>query len=255
MSDTNFRPHRRDLMTGLAAAGSLIATGASAQDVEASSLEIDHISLGVQNLFEGSERLQRETGIPSIQGRWFPDIGMANRYFATGDNTYIEVESVIDPFAIARKNPIAVDTYAQLAGGDAFLGYVLRVKSRAELDRIAKRLGVTVVAAPLGVRVDGVPSVNYVRAPDTPLAWPRGLPNFIFWDGTVTKPVLPGPVKPTGIAWLEVGGTRADMEKWVGDAVSRLPFRYNGKPAGLYAVGIKSRDRIIEVRRTARHLA
>ena len=246
MIDTVF-----DRRAFIAGAGAVIAaTAAGAANGKArpvSTMAIDHISLGVKNLFEGAARLQIETGIVGTEGSWFPEVGMANRYFRTGNSTYIEVESVIDPYAVESLRP-AKHFVEQLRDGDRFLGWVIRVETREELQEIASRLRSEILDSPLGQNVSGGPRANYVRTPETFSCWSRGLPNFIYWDQK-PKPITPGPVIPTGIAWLEVGGTEQRMRDWIGNDITRLPLRFNGKELGVHAVAIQVEGRVIEVRR------
>ncbi|WP_176489138.1 VOC family protein [Rhizorhabdus dicambivorans] len=239
---------RRQFMS--LAGATLVGTAMAAVPANAaakSSLAIDHVSLGVRDLFEGSARLNRETGITGIEGSWFPEGGMANRYFRTGNNTYIEVEAIIDPFA-AETMITARHLVERLRGGDCFLGWVARVNTREELDEIAARLKSKVVDAPLGLGADGSAKPNYVRTPEAFTTWTKGLPNFMYWDGR-PKPVVPGPTKPSGIAWLEIGGTQAAMRDWIGPGIENLPLKFNGKAPGVHAVGVESDRGIIEIRR------
>ncbi len=60
----------------------------------------------------------------------------------------------------------------------------------------------------------------------------------------------PGQVKPMGVEWLEMGGTEAEMEEWLGQPPSTLKMRFNGKSLGLYAIGVKTDTAgIVEIRR------
>lgn len=246
--DAPFQIDRRQFTAGVGAAlATLTASSSVSAAARKSTLAIDHVSLGVKDLFEGSARLQREIGIRSLEGTWFPEGGMANRYFRTGNDTFIEVEGITDPFA-SEKFATAKHLLERLRGGDCFLGWVLRVETREELQEIASRLNAEVLDGPLGLAADGSPQPNYVRTPESFSSWSRGLPNFMYWSGN-PRPVTPGPVKPTGIAWLEIGGVEADMRNWIGPGVETLPLRYNGKEPGVHAVGINSAKGIIEVRR------
>jgi hypothetical protein len=53
-----------------------------------------------------------------------------------------------------------------------------------------------------------------------------------------------------GVEWLEMGGTEAEMEEWLGQPPSTLKMRFNGKSLGLYAIGVKTDTAgIVEIRR------
>jgi hypothetical protein len=92
--------------------------------------------------------------------------------------------------------------------------------------------------------------------PSAAEAWPKGLPNWYCFEDRINmhpsgQPVIPAPglVKPMGLAWVEVGGTEAEMARWLGEPASKYPLRFNGKTLGLYALGIKSDKGEIVVRR------
>ncbi|GAA0334410.1 hypothetical protein GCM10009087_50880 [Sphingomonas oligophenolica] len=186
-------------------------------------------------------------GLPSHEGGWFPTGGMAYRYFRTGDNTVLEVNAITDPY-LAETNPHLGQMLARFRDGDCFIGWAVRVRSRQELQAIARRLGAEVSEATATRNVDGSAAPAYIHVPDTAATWAKGLPNFTYWDGT-PKPIAPGPVAPSGFAWLELGGSAEEMAKWIGDGMAALPLRFNGKAPGIHAVGINSNKGIIELRR------
>lgn len=202
-------------------------------------LRIDHIALGVQNLFEGAERLRAETGLGDREGGWFPGIGAANRIAALGPRQYLEVESVID--AVTAERTAGGRWFLdQLRAGDVFLGWCAGVDSREELDRYAEWFGVPVEETVTRVAADG--SVRgSPRTPSAPEAWRRGLPNVFYMDPD-THPANDAPHgrEPGGIAWMEVGGTERDMREWLGSGVDDLPLRFNHRPHGVYAVAVRS---------------
>jgi hypothetical protein len=61
-------------------------------------------------------------------------------------------------------------------------------------------------------------------------------------------------VRPTGIKWVEVGGTAGELAEWLGGMhhVDALPLKFNGKSLGVWAVcvGAEGRDDIV-IRRPA----
>lgn len=258
MTDHHTTFDRRTLLRGgiaLSAAATLtpmsaIAAGKAAA-AEASSIQIDHISFGVQNLYEGAQRLRDETGFGVAEGGWFRGIGIANRIMPTGADTYIEIESVIDTYEFERKNPAAQWFHSRMAGGDRFIGWCCRVSSLDELNAIAKRLGSKVIVGPVRTRPDGSEPVA-TRTPDTATCWAKGVPNF-FYVPDASKNAghipVPGANTPTGIAWLELGGTEREMSEWLGIPASNLPLRFNGKAPGVHAVGINSTRGLVEIRR------
>ena len=209
-------------------------------------IEIDHVCLAVRNFYEGSQRLLEETGLGHYEGGWFPTKGLANRIFPLGDDTYIEVESAIDTFAYAQGNPAATFFHDVAKDGDVFLGWCARTDSREELLELGLRSGMPVVADSLRVRPDGSTKISE-RVPDSGYCWRKGIPNLFL----VEPDQLPrhpsriasqfGTKKPTGIDWMEVGGSRAEMASWLGDdAASNMPLQYNGKAPGIYALAVNT---------------
>ena len=204
-------------------------------------LRIDHIALGVQNLFEGAERLRAETGFGDAEGGWFPGIGAANRIVPLGSRQYLEVESVVDAFAAERTGGRWFRD--QLRAGDVFLGWCAGVDDREELDGYAEWFGAPVDETATRVNADG--SVRgSPRVPSAPDAWRRGLPNVFRMD-PATHPAgsdVRHTREPGGIAWMEVGGAERDMRAWLGSGVDDLPLRYNHRPHGVYAVAVHIAD-------------
>jgi len=207
-------------------------------------IEIDHICVGVKNVYEGAQRLRDETGLGNYEGGWFPDLGLANRIVPLGDDTYIEVESVIDIFKVEERNQAAVWFRDKVAAGDVFIGWCARATTRAEMEAIAKRLDSDILEGRLRTRPDGSSSVA-VRVPDTLKCWIAGLPNFFFTPDLSRHPsrppIEPGSgVKPYGIAWMELGASEKAMSDWLGIPASSLPLRFNGRAPGLYALAVKT---------------
>jgi hypothetical protein len=215
-------------------------------------LAIDHISLGTRNLYEGTERLCRETGLGQYEGGWFPGLGIANRIVPLGLDQYIEVESVIDAYSPQHS---LTDRwfYDQISSGDVYIGWCLRVDTLEELEDHAERMGTEIIQTGLRQRPDGSLSAP-ARTPDTVYCWQRGLPNIFHIADMSTHPArqpCEQPAAPQGIAWMEVGGTQQDMIGWLGEEAKNLPLTYNGERPGLYAVAINAPDGEIVIRRTA----
>ncbi|HEY1913917.1 MAG TPA: hypothetical protein VGG73_23525, partial [Vicinamibacterales bacterium] len=59
----------------------------------------------------------------------------------------------------------------------------------------------------------------------------------------------PGLVEPGGVAWLEMGGTKAKMQEWLGQNPDDLRIKFNGKSAGLYAIGVSTDAGEVVIRR------
>ena len=210
-------------------------------------VEIDHICLGVQHLFEGAYRLRNETGFGDYEGGWFPQTSLANRIVPLGDDTYIEVEAVVDAYQLRAAEPVSVFFDACVQRGDAYVGWCVRVASREELDRVARRLHADVVEHTLKLLHDGQAGAGVARVPDAISCWAAGKPNFFYFPdmtvhGSRQIPTTPIRCSPQGLAWMEVGGTVEEMSDWLGISADMLPLRFNGAAAGLYAVAVNTAE-------------
>jgi hypothetical protein len=137
---------------------------------------------------------------------------------------------------------------ATSAGEDTFTGLCLGVDSLEELEDLAKRHKSTVLDSKDSVRVrSSGPQFVDVQTPAT-FVWNQGLPNWYFFTDMTLHPSgvppepYPGLVRPTGISWVEMGGTEQEMSDWLGVPASTLPMKFNKKTKGLYAVAVKTED-------------
>ena len=212
-------------------------------------IHIDHIAVGTADLYECSDRIRKETGLGFYDGGWFPAFGIANKIFPLGGHTYMEIESIVNPSKIHPGNPI-FDYFlkATSASEDTFTGLCLGVDSMEELEEVAKRHNSTVLDSKDAVRVrSSGPAFKDVQTP-TDFTWGKGLPNWYYFtdmtlhpSGQPTEP-YPGLHRPTGINWVEMGGTEKEMSDWLGVPASTMPMRFNGKTKGLYAVSVSTED-------------
>ena len=212
-------------------------------------IHLDHICLGVRNIYEGAHRLREETGLENYDGGFFPGSGLANRIVPLPDDTYFEIESVVDAVD-AASSPIAPwFLEATAAGDDRWMFWALRADTVAELHEVARRVGGTVREGPqsaVRIRPDGV-VLHAALAPNTSVAlWARGLPNWYCHEDMARHPsrVALAHGRPiSGVAWMEVGGDPAELENHVGsDVFARLPLRFRDGPGGLYGVGLATSD-------------
>ena len=86
--------------------------------------------------------------------------------------------------------------------------------------------------------------------------WEAGKPTWCCWEDRLYmhpsgQPVVnaPGLAEPMGVAWMEMGGTRARMQEWLGHNPDDLHMKFNGKAAGLYAIGVSTDAGEVEIRR------
>jgi len=86
--------------------------------------------------------------------------------------------------------------------------------------------------------------------------WEAGKPTWCCWENRLYahpsgQPVInaPGLVAPMGVAWIEMGGAKAQMQEWLGQNPDDLNMRFNGKSPGLYAIGVSTDIKEVEIRR------
>lgn len=219
-------------------------------------VHLDHFVLAAQDLYEASFRLRKETNLGFYDGGW-TEAGMASKIFPLGGGSYIQLESLVNPFYLQDPSkPGAKRFYESVSSGDRITGLSLRVDSLEELNEIAKQHKFTVTAnSKTGrIRPDGE-RIGVAGTPSAGETAPKGMPNWYYFTDITAHPsgqpveAAPRLVKPLGIAWAEMGGTEAEMTTWLGMPASSLPFRFNGKDAGLYAVGVQSDKGEIVIRR------
>jgi hypothetical protein len=219
-------------------------------------VHIDHVSISAQNTYMGAFKLREETGLGFYDGGFFRGQGMANRIFPLGGITYLELGGIIqaDKVRDPKNRPWWYDQVK--ANGEVFTGLCFRVDTMDELRAIAAKKNYTVTTPIVRTRPNGS-EMKAFAAPSAALTWPKGLPNWYYFEEFTKHPsgqpvfTWPGMVLPTGIAWLEVGGTEAQMTEWLGMPASNFPFKFNGKAQGLYAVSVNSAKGEIVIRRKA----
>ncbi len=86
--------------------------------------------------------------------------------------------------------------------------------------------------------------------------WRAGKPTWCCWENRLYahpsgQPVVnaPGLVQPAGVAWIEMGGTKTQMQTWLGENPDDFKMTFNGKSPGVYAIGIKTDSGDVEIRR------
>ncbi|GAB3767491.1 VOC family protein [Microlunatus parietis] len=210
--------------------------------------ELDHVTLGVSHLYDGAERLRRATGLRSAEGGWLTGMPTAHRVVPLPGGAYINIESVIarpaDPDPGVRMFAGWFEDVT--AAGDHWMTWNLRVRSRAELQAVADRLGGEVVTAPGATRPDGTTTTTVMAPGNAATTWARGLPNFYLRDDQV-GPLVAAQVEHerrlTKIAWLEIGADRAEVVEHIGaETLELLPLRLVDGPVGLRAIGLTAAD-------------
>ena len=219
-------------------------------------IRLDHFSMNVHNHYEAAERLRAETGFGFYDGGTLGPTS-ANKIVPLGGPgmNYIEIVGTADPYKWAENHEAHPDEYMYnlVKSGDHFGGMCLRVDSQKELEDLAKLRGWTPPHAGGRMRPSGI-FLPWMSTP-SPSPWSKGLPNVYFWPDMTThpsgQPIEPAPhmVRPLGVTWVEVGGTEAEMKEWLGVPLDAIPFKYNGKGHGLYAIGVKTKNGEVVIRR------
>lgn len=205
------------------------------------SLKIDHMCLVVANLYEGAQRLRDETGFAAYDGGWFSQWGGAQKTVPLGRDNYLEIESIIDPQRAAENH---FGRYMQKVAsrGDHLVGATLCAETHEEIMAFAKRNGMTAKRDWGRIRPDGTRN-RLIAISGVDHAWPRGLPSVSFFPDMNDHPSRAYKadhlVQPDGVAWLEWGDEDA-VRSWLGDEADNLPFKYVDRPAGLYAIAVRT---------------
>lgn len=228
-------------------------------------IHFDHVCLATPNVYEATFRMSRETGLGNYDGGFFPLYGLGHRVVPLTPDVYIELESIVDPRMLKQGVPLTAFMDRQTREGDRFVGWCLRADTRAELDAFAAHHRTVVDETTTGKdagrqMMDGTRGFA-LQAPSALTAWPAGKPNLYFKPGATTHagsmPVVPGSGANTGrsVAWIEIGESESALARWLGEVASPSDFpfeiRYNGGPAGFYAVGVDTTDGLKEIRRPA----
>jgi hypothetical protein len=228
-------------------------------------LHIDHISLASPHIFRSADALAKETGLGYWTGEWLRETSV-NIVPLGPPGNFIEISGFIDIFTLREMNERRQWLLDITETGDHFNGLCLGVDSMEELEVFAKYWKSEINRAD-----NPDPSAHFQRAngyilpmASTPVTkrsvWMLGLPNVYYYpdrtrhsSGQPTH-AIPNQVRPTGIEWVEVGGTAQQMADWLGGMqyVDMLPLKFNGKSLGVWAVsvGAEGRDDIV-IRRPA----
>jgi hypothetical protein len=221
---------------------------------------LDHLHVGCTNIYTTAFDLMKTTRIGHFDAGFVDSITTGQKAVPLGGDggVYMEIEGIVDPFASA--NPARRPWWhkrAVAARGSIFSGVSLRVNTMEELRDIAKRHGGDVR---LNTRTppDGAQFKFWSAPHSAAMADPSesGKPTWCCWENRLYmhpggQPIVnaPGLVQPMGVAWLEMGGTRAQMQEWLGQNPDDLKMKFNGKSPGLYAVGVNTDGGLVEIRR------
>ena len=228
-------------------------------------LHIDHISLASPHIFRSADTLAKETGLGYWTGEWLGDTSVVIVPLGPPGN-FIEISGFIDIFTLRTMNEHKQWILDITETGDHFNALCLGVDTMEELEAFARHWKSEINHAD-----DPDPSKHFQRAngyvlpmASTPVrkrsVWMEGLPNVYYYpdrthhsSGQPTH-AIPNQVRPTGLKWVEVGGTAQELAEWLGGMqyVDMLPLKFNGKSLGVWAVcvGAEGQDDIV-IRRPA----
>jgi hypothetical protein len=219
---------------------------------------LDHIHVGCANVYTTAFDLMKTTKIGHYDGGFAANIVIGQKTVPLGGGVFMEIESIVDPFATAATSwrPWWY-TRAVAVNSPIFSGVSLRVNTMDELGEIATRHSGT-IRSNIRTPPDG-PQVMFWEAPHAggmADPWESGKPTWCCWQDRLYmhpsgQPVVnaPGLVQPMGIAWMEMGGTKAQMQQWLGQNPDDLKMTFNGKSLGLYAIGVNTDVGEVVIRR------
>jgi len=240
-------------------------------------VKLDHFGLFSHNFYKSTFELCRETGLGNYDSGFFPNFGNAAKNVALGPDVYLEIEGLVDYTVIKRiveseagasEPHVMAFIRKLLAKPEVFFLWAFRAESLAELNEIARVAGWAVdhdtlnqANAQQRMNGDNYPTVSTPKGGEQFASSP-GMPNVYLYphDPDRSKQDLRALVipetskkKPTGVAWLEVGGTEKQFEDWFGGfAKARdFPLQFNGKAPGLYTLAVNTDGGEVVIRRPA----
>jgi Glyoxalase-like domain len=194
-------------------------------------VRIDHVVYAVSDLERAETRFAREYGLEAAGGGEHPAFGTRNRILPVGSGEYIELMAVADE---SSKHSLARVVSEAASEGDRALALCLRPDS---LDATAKRLGLDITP---GERRNPDGEVLRWRLAGLEAALgPERLPFFIDWQGFEERldRQHADAARADGIAWVECGGDRERLAKWIGG--DEVPVRVVDGEPGPRAVAVR----------------
>jgi hypothetical protein len=190
-------------------------------------MRVDHVIYACADLDAAAALVEAELGVAAAGGGRHDGIGTHNRIVPLGGG-YLELLAVADAREAAGSALGAAVQARLAAAGDGLMGWAVAVDA---VEPVAARLGTaisTIARAGLSARLTGVEEA--MREPF--------LPFFIARNPGVPDPGDGG--DGGGIAWVEVSGDAARLERWLGGAP--LPVRVVDGPPAVRAVGVGARE-------------
>jgi len=232
-------------------------------------MQLDHFGLFSHNFYKSAFDLSRETGLGHYDGGFFPNYGTGTKIVPFGPDVFLEIEGLVD-FNVtkhmlqsqASESPVSTAIRKMLRKPEVFFLWSLRAESLEEMNELARVAGWTVDHETLNLSntqqmMEG-DKILLISTPTAAVFTPvMGMPNVYFWPDRsqhgARYPVIPetSKKKPTGVAWIEVGGTERQFEDWFHGFTKAKdhPLQFNGKPPGLYAIAVSTDVGEVVIRR------
>jgi glyoxalase-like protein len=194
---------------------------------DATGMRIDHVIYATADLDAAAVRVEAALGVAAAGGGRHDGLGTHNRIVPLGGG-YIELLAIADPGEAAGSWLGSAIQERIARHGDGLFGWAVAVE---RVEDVAERLGTpltTIGRQGMTARLTAVEEA--MRDPS--------LPFFIARDPGIADPAAGGDAG--GIAWLEVGGDAARLERWLGGA--ELPVRVTAGEPGVRAIGVGARE-------------
>jgi hypothetical protein len=190
-------------------------------------MRIDHVIYACADLDAAAARVEAQLGVAAVGGGRHEGLGTHNRIVPLGGG-YLELLAIADADESAG-SAFGAAVHARIAAaGDGLMGWAVAVD---DVEPVAARLSTpvsTISRAGLSAHLTAVREA--MREPF--------LPFFIARDPGVPDPGEGGAAG--GIAWVEVSGDAARLERWLGGA--QLPVRVVGGAPAVRAMGVGERE-------------
>jgi hypothetical protein len=208
---------------------------------------IERVTLAVGNLYEGYMRFRRETGVPTVDGGDFPDLGLARISAPSADRPLVNLISVIQR-SVAVEKATGAWLFDSTSHGDRWVGLTLGVRDPERLEAIATRS-----ATPISdrLRFDGAPTRLFTPQGSLATVAPHVSADFGENEHQPAVEVVadgPRPAADYGIEWVEIGGTADEFTRRIEVAPEELGIRCNGAAHGIYAVSVVAKGVSTEIR-------
>ena len=92
---------------------------------------VDHFHMGSANIYTSIDKLQKELKLAHYDGGFMSNVVIGHKAFPLNAGVYIEVEAVIDPFAVPAGQEPSFQKKAELFGTEVRTGVCLRVDTIA----------------------------------------------------------------------------------------------------------------------------